>query len=116
MENVQWFSLRARNEIVSELIEAYRSIQAIPDARLLDHACVYYRFDGIGDWLTLYFSPLASPLARQFGAIPCAKPDDDAREGFDLLLGVPQCLDFLHGVPPSTPFRGTGSKPAIDGP
>ncbi|HVY05672.1 MAG TPA: hypothetical protein VHB46_06810 [Burkholderiales bacterium] len=55
-------------------------------------AAVFSKFDAATKIITAYFSAAAALLAKQFEAVPCAKPH---REGLVLLAGDDRCWEEL---------------------
>jgi hypothetical protein len=52
---------------------------------------VYSKPDTEKNIVTLYFTPVAQPIAEKFGAVACEAPD---KKGLELIMGPKSCLDF----------------------
>lgn len=94
---VRWSVLEVRDgAMIGEVVDAYTSIQAL--SALGDTACIFYCYKTRPGALTLYFTPEAWPLGKQFGAVPCSRPEEHQEDVLELLVGVRKCRDILHAA------------------
>lgn len=92
MEN--WYALQVDGGATFSKLKS--KIQITFDSTYLKYGSpynmgVYSRPNTEANTVTLYFTPVAKPLAEKFGAVACEAPGKD---GLEFTIGPASCLTF----------------------